>query len=125
MSQSGITRAIVDRVRAERARCGWSAQQLEESVRRAGVKLSRSVIANLENRRRDDLSIDEVIGFAQVLGTTVSWLVWGTGVACLACGDKPPRGFTCNECGRSTDVRVADALSQTEWFESYLGGIEK
>lgn len=122
MSQDSVTAAVVERMRAERRRRRWSAEDLEDAMRRTGTFFPRSIIANLENRRRDHIQIDELVGLAKVFGTTVNWLVWGTGTACTHCGDRPPEGFTCNECGRSTSVRVADVVDQSAFFDQYVGG---
>jgi transcriptional regulator with XRE-family HTH domain len=115
-----VTAGIVGRVRSERRRRGWSAEQLEQHMLQAGTRFPRSVIANLENNRRNNFPIEEIVTLAKVFGTTVNWLVWGTGVACVACSDRPPDGFTCNDCGRSTSIRVAQVLDQRTWFDSYI-----
>lgn len=120
MSYDRITKAVITRMRDERHRRGWSAEQFSERVASLGVDLPRSVIANAENGRRGYMSIEEVAGIAHALGTTVQWLMWGTGVACIPCQDNPPAGFTCNDCGRSRSIRAADKVDQAAWREQYV-----
>ena len=125
MSQDATTRALVQRMRDERYRRGWSAQELSEKVTRdGGVPFPRSIIANLENGRRDDFPIGEIVGVAKVFNTSVTWLLYGTGIACTQCNDAPPAGFTCNDCGKSTSTRVADVLDQTAFFASYVQAVK-
>lgn len=115
-----VMRGIMSRVSEERRRRGWSAEMLSERLESLGYKIPRSVIANLENNRRNAITIDEVLGLAHVFSTTVNWLVYGTGRACTVCNDEPPAGFTCNDCQRSRSIRIEDVLDQRAFFEGYV-----
>lgn len=121
MAQDHVTRGIVSRMRNERYRRGWSTEQFSSIIARStGFDFSRAIITNLENNRRDYMTVGELLSVARVFNTTLEWLVWGSGVACIQCDDKPPAGFTCNDCDRSASVRVKDILDQQDWFRSYI-----
>ena len=117
-----LMRGIVNRMRDERIRRGWTAADLSVKLARLGYDLPRLVIVNLENRRRGHIAIGEVIGLARVFTTTMEWLVYGVGRACLTCDDKPPAGFTCNDCGKSTSAKVQDILDQSVFQQMYVSG---
>ena len=52
---------------AERHRAGWSAQILSDKL---GGQPSRSVIANWENGRKDDVTVRDLIRISEVLEVT-------------------------------------------------------
>jgi hypothetical protein len=78
-----VTDSCIRAMRVLRERRGWSALHLSRLVEeQAGVYLPRSVITNLENGRRRDMSVEQ-------LGDT----------ACGKCNDAPPEGYACLTCG--------------------------
>lgn len=46
----------------------------------------------------------EMVAFAEVFGVSIESL-FGSAPVCETCGDVPPTGFTCNDCG-ATGVRA-------------------
>jgi transcriptional regulator with XRE-family HTH domain len=60
-----------DRVRQLRKACGWSARELSE---RAGGAVTRCVLADLENGRRQDLSLTSALAVAAAFGMSVEQL---------------------------------------------------
>jgi transcriptional regulator with XRE-family HTH domain len=71
MSARGIsdtTRTIADRVRAIRKDLGLAAEQLAAAMTAQGIPWQRSIVANLENGRRESVSVDELIALSAVLG---------------------------------------------------------
>lgn len=62
------TQVIARRVREYRMKHGWSARELGERCAAAGLpKWERNLVANLENGRRENVSIEEVLVLAYVL----------------------------------------------------------
>ena len=101
--------AVMTTLREERIRRRMSAQTLGN---RSGVP--RTVIANLETRRRGTLSVDELFALAEALDLDVADLVSGAAL-CNVCKNDPPDGFTCNRCLRGGDVRGSgDDLDDAE-----------
>ena len=99
---SEISQLAIERMKTLRRAKGLSAQSLAELVSARGFSISRSVIANLENRRgRDTMTVDEFCAFAEALGSTPEGLI-GIAALCAACKDVPPPGFQCMECGACT-----------------------
>lgn len=63
------TQVVARRVAELRARRGISAQKLADRCAEYGMpELNRSVITNLENNRRQQVSVDEVLALALALG---------------------------------------------------------
>ena len=59
---------VADRIREVRGYRGWSASELAERCSDLGMpELNRSVIANIENGRRHDVSVTELLVFARAL----------------------------------------------------------
>lgn len=61
------TALIGAQVLAQRKRRGLSAQQLADRTEAIGFPIARNVIANLENRRKRDVSVQEVAAIAWAL----------------------------------------------------------
>jgi transcriptional regulator with XRE-family HTH domain len=61
------TAVIAKRVRELRARRGWSAQRLADELNAVGVSWDRSIVANLENGRRQTVSVEEWLALSYVL----------------------------------------------------------
>jgi transcriptional regulator with XRE-family HTH domain len=95
-----LTSAVITRMRELRHRRGWSAQEMSNRMSTAGAPITRGMIANLENGRRADVTVDELAGAARIFGVHAAWLLFGSGASCSACEDAPPKGFSCNYCGR-------------------------
>lgn len=74
MEQTGIGAVVGRRVARIRKNAKISAGELAE---RAGSGLTRSVIANLENGRKDDLAVSQLVGLARALEVTVDELLVG------------------------------------------------
>lgn len=74
--QETASDVVARRVRVIRDRRGWNARQLAEACTRIGhPELTESVIANIESGRRDEhgrrrreVSVDELLAFAEALG---------------------------------------------------------
>ncbi|MGW5477616.1 helix-turn-helix domain-containing protein [Streptomyces sp. NPDC004008] len=93
-----ISTEVIAKLRALRKIQKVSAQTLADRMTELGYPVQRTVIANLENGRRSDVSVDHVVTAAQVLGTTITALL-NEPVVCPQCQGQPPAGFTCNTCG--------------------------
>jgi transcriptional regulator with XRE-family HTH domain len=63
----GPVETIARRVRELRRRRGWSAAQLAEQLRAAGLDWDRNIVANLETGRRASVSVGELLALAYVL----------------------------------------------------------
>jgi hypothetical protein len=67
LAELGLRYLVQRASSALRAERGWSAQQLANKCAETGADyLNRDVITNIENHRRQSVSIDEVFVFAQV-----------------------------------------------------------
>ncbi len=65
----GPTEVICENVRNIRRQRGWSARELAERCRAAGLpKWNREIVANVENGRRASISVDELFVLAVVFG---------------------------------------------------------
>jgi transcriptional regulator with XRE-family HTH domain len=95
-----ISAKVIAKLRALRKIQKVSAQQLSDRMTDLGYPVARTVIANLENGRRVEISIDHVVVAAEALGTTVLALL-NDPVVCPQCKSEPPAGFTCNTCGQT------------------------
>lgn len=101
--QGSLVKEIAMRVKEERCRRGWSASTLSEKVEAAGAHFPRSILANLENERRDTFDITEIVAIAEVFRWTLDYLIYGVGVACVFCKDEPPAGYICQTCGKASE----------------------
>lgn len=100
MNTSPISARIIVELRAVRVEQGMSARQLADRMTEMGFPVQRSIIANLENGRRTDVSVDHVVAAVRALGLDLSAFLVRCGLlACPACHGAPPAGFTCNTCG--------------------------
>lgn len=94
------TNRVVANVRRLREIRGWLARELAERMTAVGCPMSRSVISNREGAHCPSrVSADELVAFADVFGKSITDLVAEEMIACPRCNDKPPTGFTCNNCG--------------------------
>lgn len=96
-----ISAEVIAKLRALRQIQKVSAQELAERMSAAGYPIKRSVIANLESGRREEVSVDHLVAAAQALGTTAAAILNGPMPVCPICENEPPAGFTCNTCGAS------------------------
>jgi transcriptional regulator with XRE-family HTH domain len=79
-----VSDAVANRVQQLRKRRGWSARRLAKACAATGnPQLTESVVANIESGRRDkqgrrrrDVSVDELVAFAQALDVSVGLLLW-------------------------------------------------
>lgn len=75
----GPSDVLARRVRELRRRRGWSAADLAERCKAAGMpQLTRSLIANIENRRRAAVTLEEALTLAYVLDVAPVYLFIGT-----------------------------------------------
>jgi len=79
------------RVRAERTRRGWA-------VRELSLKSGVSTATVVRAESGDSLRVGSVLAIAGALEMTMADLFEGPD--CRHCGDLPPAGFLCPECGR-------------------------
>ena len=93
-----VSAEVIAKLRTLRKIQKVSAQMLADRMTELGYPIQRTVIANLENGRRSEVSIDHVVVAARALGTTVLALLEEP-VVCPQCKGEPPAGFTCNTCG--------------------------
>jgi transcriptional regulator with XRE-family HTH domain len=77
---------IAERVRTLRKGRGMSAQRLAEEMTKQGIRWDRSIVANLENGRRENVTVAELLAAAYVLNVAPVHLIvpplpsplWGT-----------------------------------------------
>ncbi|MFE3378670.1 helix-turn-helix domain-containing protein [Streptomyces anulatus] len=76
-----VSRTIAGEVRRHRLECGMSAQQLSDACGQLGMALPRTVISNIENNRRGNVTVAEVAVLAAALGVAPTALVYPAGYA--------------------------------------------
>lgn len=91
---------VAHNVRALRNQRRWSAQEVTDRTEELGRPIARSILTNLENMRREDVTVDELAIFAQVFTVDPWSLCQPDGVTCVKCSNDPPPGFQCIVCGR-------------------------
>jgi transcriptional regulator with XRE-family HTH domain len=75
-----VTGIVATEMRRWREKRGLSAQQLSERTRELGYQVPRSVIANLENNRRDTVSVAELLILAAALDVPPTMLITAVGL---------------------------------------------
>lgn len=78
-TQSPTTRNVARRIKALRARRGWSAQKVSDLCGELGVPIERSVLSGLENGRRAKLGVDELMVLATVFEVEPAHLLTAPG----------------------------------------------
>lgn len=75
-SQStGPMAVIARRVKEQRTRKGWTAAQLGEAVTKEGVRWDRFAVANLENGKRQNISVVELLALSFVLDVPPNFML--------------------------------------------------
>ena len=98
MSTRPLSAEVYAKIRRLRKLRDLSGQELAARMTAQGYPTSRSQIANAENGRVREMSIDFGDHAARALGTTLAGLLAGLS-GCPTCKGEPPTGFTCNSCG--------------------------
>jgi len=88
--QRRLVNVLAGEVRRRRKELKMSARQLSEACEKRGVKLPRSVLANLESGRRPYVSVAEWLALAAALGVPPSVLLFPVGRGKPA--EVPPSG---------------------------------
>lgn len=91
---------IALRMRTLRHQRRWTGMELSIRTDVAGFQIPRSIITNLENGRRDMVTVAELTVLAKVFNVHVNWLATGEGPACTFCQDAAPEGYICKTCGQ-------------------------
>lgn len=109
--QNRATSQAAGRMYQLRKAVGMSAQELANTItdKTECTSLSRATIANLENGRRSEIYLTELLALAEVFGVSVGWLATGEGIRCNQCDDAPPAGFRCQRCHAVGGTAVSDA----------------
>lgn len=74
-----VTQVVGREIRRHRDERNMSAQQLSDACDKLGVPIERSVISNLENKRRAIVSVPELLALARALGVPPLMLVFPVG----------------------------------------------
>jgi transcriptional regulator with XRE-family HTH domain len=97
------TQIIAVNIRNIRNARKLSGQDLVNEMQMIGSDITRSVLANFENGRVEDLGVNRLAHFAQVLKVDPWSLATLPEPICLYCHNAPPPGFGCNNCGLRTE----------------------
>ncbi len=86
-----------------RDRKGWSQGRVAGAMAKRGWPWHQSTVYRVESGRQA-VRLGEAVALAEILGIDLS--AFGSGDPepwrpCPVCDDKPPVGFTCNECERA------------------------
>ncbi len=76
-----VTRAIAGQIRRWRHERGLSTERLADECARLGMPVPRSVLANLENGRRESVTVAELAVIAAALGVAPALLLFPIGLA--------------------------------------------
>jgi len=68
--QSEVTRTVAARMAELRKQRQWSATALAAEMTNAGVSWDRYIVSNLERGRRANMTVDELLALAEVLGVS-------------------------------------------------------
>lgn len=102
MSPLPLSSEVASRVRAFRTTRRISGDELVKGLDELGYKITRSVLANIENGRFKTIPIDL---FAMLLEYfDVSYYSFFSGPLCNGCSDDPPKAYICKVCGRTRDA---------------------
>lgn len=96
-------RRFADVMRQARERRGWAQGRVVEAMTERGWPWHQSTVYRVEAGRQA-VRLGEALALAAILGIDMDAFESGDPgpwKPCPVCGDKPPSGFTCNECGRS------------------------
>ncbi|WP_097982862.1 helix-turn-helix domain-containing protein [Streptomyces sp. f150] len=94
-----ISARVIEKLRDARRANAVSARALAEAMTEAGYPIQRSVIANVENGRRAEISVDHLVIACRALAIDPATLLRQVTDPCPHCHGATPRGFTCNTCG--------------------------
>lgn len=104
--QSPVTQHVVGNIKILRERMGMPVRRLAQGILEEGVYMTKHMWTFLELGRKETLSVDALCAAAKVLGTTPEYLIGNVGPACIHCGDAPPAGFQCVNCGKRSPAIV-------------------
>lgn len=97
-----VAAQVAANMRTLRKRHRWSARQLADKLPIVSG-LSQPTIANIENGRREYITVDELAGLALAFGYDYPWMLTEKlPPACPVCSDSPPPGYQCLQCGAHT-----------------------
>lgn len=126
-----LVSTVASELRKHRQRRGLSTQGLADACEQLGYPIKRQVLANLENGRRDAVSVPELLVLGKALGVPPALLVFPVGEA-LSCEPLPEQtrplweslqwfgGFAPYPAHPNTDARPAFEADHLldEWEES-------
>ncbi|WP_424891834.1 helix-turn-helix domain-containing protein [Streptomyces sp. XH2] len=102
------SRHVGQNVRRLRTESGWTQSDLAVRTLTASHPLGLNQISAIErgysthSTALRSVSVDELLTLATALRVTPATLLGEPG--CPTCEDSPPRGFTCNTCGKDRPV---------------------
>lgn len=94
-----LSETVAARIRAFRTTRGLSAEKLAQELTAGGFKISRGVLANIENGRSRAVSVDllhHVMAYFDV-----TYYDFFEGPLCNGCRDNPPQTYICRVCART------------------------
>lgn len=92
-----VGRVVAANIRRLRTQQGLSALELADMLSAIGHPIGRPGISKIETLNRH-VDVDDLAAVALCLGVDDPWQL-ARAARCAVCGDLPPKGFTCNECG--------------------------
>jgi transcriptional regulator with XRE-family HTH domain len=102
---------VARRIRFYRRAKEWSVERLAAECALLGAsELTKASLWNIERRatstkRQRRVAVEELLVIAQALGVPPLMLAsTPVGGRCGRCSGAPPPGFSCNTCGRTTNV---------------------
>lgn len=100
-----VSEQAADRLKQFRTVRKITGQELADGLTHHGYPLTRSVLANIENKRIRSIPVDLIMAAMKFF--EVSFQGFFSGPLCTVCDGHPPSGFTCNMCG-TTAQRLGD-----------------
>lgn len=97
--QPGATERVASYVKRWRKQSGLSQTRFAEHMLALGCDWGRTTVQKLETGGRVAVTVEELEALSRVMGVSPVALLEDR--SCAHCGDRPPPGFTCNDCGRS------------------------
>ncbi|MEU5772634.1 hypothetical protein ABZ819_04930 [Streptomyces venezuelae] len=95
---AAVSAAVIQELATARRGHRMSAQRLAEQMTAAGYPIKRSVIANVESGRREEISVDYLSAASLALKADAAEILRRATGPCLNCKGAPPHGFICATC---------------------------
>ena len=102
MTEGSVDQHFAQILKEARNGAGMSQGKLAKLMTGYGFPYYQQTVRRIEDAKRK-VSVGEAAALAVILDLDVTLAELGTelGILCETCSDQPPKGFTCDTCGRA------------------------